>query len=99
MDPAEIAKFLESGMLVAFGCAWPANILHTLRHKSTQGKSLVFLMIVLVGYLFGIAAKILGDSINFVLLFYVLNLAMVTCDILLYLYYWNKERERYVAGG
>ncbi|MDR1312898.1 MAG: hypothetical protein LBQ12_04185 [Deltaproteobacteria bacterium] len=96
MDPSDISKFLESGMLVAFGFAWPANIVHTLRLKSTQGKSIMFLMIVFVGYVFGISAKVMGDSINYVLFFYVVNIVMVSCDIGLYAYFWNKERHRLV---
>ncbi|MDR1039613.1 MAG: hypothetical protein LBR80_05485 [Deltaproteobacteria bacterium] len=98
MDPSDISKFLESCMLVAFGFAWPANILHTLRHKSTQGKSLLFLLIVFVGYMFGIGAKVLGDTINYVLFFYLANIIMVGIDTCLYFYYWNKQRERFVAG-
>lgn len=81
-------------MLIAFGFAWPANIAHTLRHKSTLGKSISFLIIVLVGYLFGISAKILGKSINYVLFFYILNTLMVLFDIFLYYYYRRREREK-----
>ncbi|MDR1036588.1 MAG: hypothetical protein LBT40_08455 [Deltaproteobacteria bacterium] len=94
MTPSDISKFLESGMLVAFGFAWPANILHTLRLKSTQGKSLTFLLIVFVGYVFGIGAKILGNNINYVLLFYIANILMVSLDICLYFFYLSKERKK-----
>jgi hypothetical protein len=99
MAPSDISKFLESGMLVAFGFAWPANILHTLRNKSTRGKSITFLMIVTIGYMFGIGAKILGNEVSYVLFFYVLNILLVGCDICLYFYYWNKERGRPAEPG
>ncbi|MDR1081296.1 MAG: hypothetical protein LBQ79_10145 [Deltaproteobacteria bacterium] len=99
MDPSDISKFLESGMLVAFGFAWPANILHTLRSKSIRGKSITFLAIVFVGYMFGIGAKVLGDTINYVLIFYVANTLLVGCDICLYIHYWNREREKNVRPG
>ncbi|MDR2613202.1 MAG: hypothetical protein LBG06_10420 [Deltaproteobacteria bacterium] len=99
MNPTDIAKFLESGMLVAFGFAWPTSIANTLRYKSVRGKSLSFLIIVFLGYLFGIAAKILGENINYVLFFYILNASMVLMDLCLYYYYWEKERDKGVLGG
>ena len=34
---------LESAMLVAFGAAWPANIIKSLKSRTAKGKSLAFL--------------------------------------------------------
>jgi hypothetical protein len=92
MTPAETAGVFESLMLVAFGFAWPANILHTWRRKSAVGKSFAFLIIVLAGYVFGIAAKIFGGAINYVLFFYLLNLSLVGADLILSLHYRRRER-------
>jgi uncharacterized membrane protein len=92
MDDASWAKLFESLMLVAFGFAWPANIVNTLKRKSAVGKSLAFLLIVIVGYLFGIAAKFFGNNINYVLFFYLLNLAMVAFDLFLYFLYRRRDR-------
>ncbi|MDR2353386.1 MAG: hypothetical protein LBF22_09565 [Deltaproteobacteria bacterium] len=94
MELQQISNILESGMLVAFGIAWPANILNTLHHKSTVGKSLSFLIIVIIGYIFGVSAKLVIGHINYVVIFYLLNLAMVSFDLILYFYYAAKERAR-----
>ena len=36
-------------MLVCFGLAWPLNIIKSLRTKSTKGKRVFFLIVILVG--------------------------------------------------
>jgi len=87
-----IADFLESAMLVAFGLAWPVNILKTIKNKSTIGKSLTFLLIVLVGYVFGLSAKCFRGDLNYVAVFYTVNLLLVLADTILYLYYRRLER-------
>ncbi|MDR2339268.1 MAG: hypothetical protein LBF40_03925 [Deltaproteobacteria bacterium] len=91
MDHQSLANVLESLMLVAFGCAWPANIAHSLKRKSSVGKSLVFLVIVILGYLFGISAKIAGEGVNYVCLFYIANLLMVAFDLFLFFLYRGRE--------
>jgi hypothetical protein len=93
MDNASLGNIFESLMLVAFGFAWPANILHTLRRKSAIGKSLSFLIIVIIGYIFGASAKLVQGNINYVLLFYIINLSMVSFDLSLYFYYSGKEKK------
>ena len=88
--PTDLADVLESAMLVAFGLAWPVNILKTFRNKSTVGKSLAFLLIVLTGYVFGLTAKLIRGNLNYVALFYAVNLLLVLADTLLYFHY--RER-------
>ena len=87
-----MADILESAMLVAFGFAWPTNILNTLKNRSTAGKSLAFLLIVLTGYVFGLAAKLIRGHFNYVAFFYALNLILVLADTLLYFHYRRRER-------
>jgi hypothetical protein len=89
-----LGSLLESGMLIAFGFAWPANIAHTLRRKSAVGKSASFLIIIIIGYIFGIGSKIARQEINYVFILYLINLAMVSCDLFLYFYYKYKEEKR-----
>lgn len=86
------ADILESAMLVAFGFAWPTNILKTLSNRSTAGKSLPFLLIVVAGYIFGLAAKYIRGHFNYVVFFYALNLALVLADTCLYFHYLRRER-------
>ena len=70
-------------MIVAFGSAWPLSIYKSIKSKTTKGKSLFFLIIVFLGYLSGILHKILFNM-DFVIIFYILNLLMVFIDIMLY---------------
>ncbi len=79
-----LPNILESAMLVAFGAAWPVNILTSLRSRTAKGKSLSFLIIVIVGYICGISAKLAAGAINYVLFFYILNIIMVSADVGLY---------------
>ena len=87
-----MADVLESAMLVAFGLAWPVNILKTLRNRSTFGQSLAFLLIVLAGYVFGLFAKLIRGNLNYVAVFYAVNLLMVLACIFLYFHYRRLER-------
>lgn len=91
----QVAQVLEILMLLAFGFSWPNNIINSLRNKSTKGKSLAFMILIDIGYLCGIAAKIIAqNAVWYVLFFYVLNFTMVTIDMCLYFYYRKKEKNR-----
>jgi hypothetical protein len=71
-------------MLVCFGLAWPTAIIKSLRTRSTKGKSVLFLIIVAIGYLAGITHKLLYSR-DYVLYIYILNLCMVMFDLALYI--------------
>ena len=73
----------EVMMLVCFGAAWPASIWKSFRSKSTAGKSLVFLVVVDIGYVAGVIHKLLYN-LDAVVYLYILNTAMVFVDIVLY---------------
>ena len=71
-------------MLLCFGAAWPFSIYRSIKSRSIEGKSLFFLLVVLVGYVAGVLHKILYRFDNVVYL-YALNGCMVLADIALYL--------------
>ena len=81
-------SIFEIGMLICFGFAWPTAIYKSIKSQSVEGKSLLFLYVVIIGYLFGILHKLLY-SFDFVVILYVINLLMVSTDLLLY--YKNKK--------
>jgi hypothetical protein len=85
-----LMSIFEAGMLICFGLAWPVNIYKSIKSKSTGGKSEVFLLIILVGYAFGITHKILYSR-DIVLVLYIINVMMVLVDT--GLYYRNKKYE------
>lgn len=79
-------NLFEALMLICFGISWPISIAKSIRTKTVAGKSPLFMSIVVVGYSFGIIHKILY-SYDWVLYLYILNLCMVSIDILLYFKY------------
>ena len=79
------ADILEIMMIVCFGFSWPLNVVKSYRARTTKGKSLGFLMMIIIGYLCGIASKIISGSYKwYVMFFYVLNLCMVLLDVGMY---------------
>lgn len=84
-------SIFEAGMLVCFGFAWPVNIYKSLKSRSTRGKSVMFLYVVLAGYASGIIHKLLYNR-DIVLVLYIINMVMVTADTILY--YRNRRYER-----
>ena len=96
-----MALALETIMIALFGFSWPNNILKTLQNKSTKGKSLMFLLLIDIGYACGIASKFIklfeSDSHEWLfylsLAVYILNFVMVSIDLTLYFYYLSKEKK------
>jgi hypothetical protein len=73
----------EAVMMLCFGSAWPFSIYKSYTSRSNKGKSLWFMVIVLVGYTSGILHKILFNF-DFIITFYILNLVLVLIDASLY---------------
>jgi hypothetical protein len=88
-----MAQIFESLMIIFFGISWPVNIIKSYRARTTKGKSVLFLFLVLAGYYFGIIAKIAGNQINYVLIFYLINSFMVKVDIFMYVRNSAIDRE------
>jgi len=71
-------------MVICFGLSWPLSIMKSYRSRTTKGKSLFFLLFILIGYGCGIVSKLVGGNITYVFFFYVLNFVMVAIDVTLY---------------
>lgn len=69
-----MAEILETIMLICFGCSWPISVMKNIRAKTAKSTSLGFILLILTGYIAGIAAKIYTHRINYVLLVYLFNL-------------------------
>ncbi len=75
----------EAVMMLCFGMAWPVSILKSWRSRTNKGKSPLFLLIVLTGYVSGLVHKLWWQAqVDGVVWLYVLNAAMVAADALLY---------------
>jgi len=81
-------QFTEIAMLVLFGLSWPFNIAKSYKSRTTKGKSLIFELCVIAGYIFGVAGKLVTYATTGVfaysIWFYFADIAMVAADIVLY---------------
>ncbi len=88
-----MSEIFEILMVCFFGASWPMNVIKSYRVRTAKGKSFMFLMLIFTGYIFGIAAKLTAAEYKwYVLMFYVLNLLMVSADIILY--FRNRRLDR-----
>lgn len=87
-----MAQLFETIMLICFGCSWPISVVKSYRARTAKGKSVLFTYAIILGYISGILGKIAGHNINYVLALYVLNLVMVSTDLVLY--YRNRRLDR-----
>lgn len=78
-------------MLLCFGAAWPVSIYKSYRSKSTKGKSVFFLFIIVIGYISGVIHKLLY-SFDLVIILYSVNCIMVSIDIIFY--FRNRRIEK-----
>lgn len=81
-------SIFEIIMLLCFGAAWPFSIYRSYVSKSVAGKSSLFLIIILVGYVAGMLNKMFYHY-DHVIYLYLLNFIMVSIDLMLY--YRNKR--------
>ncbi len=92
-----ISELLEIAMVVCFGISWPASIIRSYKARTAKGTSLMFLVMIFLGYIAGVAAKLVSGNISYSVFFYMLNLIMVGIGIILYFrnrgYDAQRERE------
>ena len=88
-----MADVFELFMIVCFGVSWPLNIIKAWKARTAKGSSVPFYFLILVGYLFGIASKVIKlrrgiATPGYVWFFYILNSVIVTLGILV----WFRNR-------
>ena len=96
-----MSEILEITMLLCFGASWPMNVIKSSKVRTTKGKSLPFLILILFGYVCGIVGKLTSPGFKwYVMFFYVLNFTMIAADLLLYIrnYRLDKLAEKDTAG-
>lgn len=83
-----MAEILEVCMVLCFGISWPASIIKSYRARTAKGKSLLFIVMIGIGYVCGIAAKLFHffetDELRYPIYFYILNLLMIITELVLY---------------
>jgi hypothetical protein len=96
-----MAEILEIIMIVSFGVSWPINVIKSYKARTTKGKSLWFMILILFGYVAGIASKFVNveymanfENKWYVLFFYVLNFIMVSVDLGMYIRNYRLDKKR-----
>lgn len=88
-------SFFEILMLLCFGTAWPVSLRKSWTSRTNSGKSVFFLVVVVIGYMAGVVHKIFY-SLDVVIVLYALNMLMVSADIVLW--FRNDRLDKARAG-
>lgn len=101
-----MTDLLEALMILCFGLSWPISIRKSWVSRTAKGKSLFFEFFIWIGYIFGIARKIIlwsaagaaGTSLDWIFylswFFYILNMVEITIDMALYFRNVKLDKER-----
>ena len=94
-----MAEILEIIMIVSFGASWPLNVMKSWKARTTKGKSVLFICLILLGYVAGITSKFINPDFNYaekwyVLFFYFLNFTMVSADLGMYFRNLRLDKKR-----
>ena len=91
-----MTNLLEALMILCFGLSWPISIRKSWTSRTAKGKSLFFECFIWIGYVFGIARKVIlwmeagaaGTSLDWLFylgwFFYILNIVEISIDMALY---------------
>ena len=91
-----LTNLLEALMILCFGLSWPISIRKSWISRTAKGKSLFFEFFIWIGYVFGIARKVIlwmeagsaGTSLDWLFylgwFFYILNIVEISIDMALY---------------
>lgn len=96
-------NLLEAAMIFCWGLSWPVSIYKSYTSRTAKGKSVVFEVFILIGYICGIVRKFLqvatGEHFDWLFylafVFYFINLTAVTIDMLLW--FRNRKLDRQEA--
>ncbi len=84
-------SIFEALMLLCFGAAWPVNIYKSIKSRTSKGKSVFFMYLVIIGYISGVIHKLIYNP-DIVMYLYILNLIMVSIDAALF--FRNRALDR-----
>lgn len=79
-----MTEVLESVMLICFGLSWPISVVKNIKAHTAKNMSLKFILLIIAGYIAGIAAKFVSGTFNYVLAVYFFNLVAVSINLIVY---------------
>ncbi|AEE16996.1 hypothetical protein [Treponema brennaborense] len=88
-----MSQLLETLMLVCFGFSWPMSVYKNIKAGTAKSMSLPFILLIVGGYIAGISAKLISHNYSYVLIVYVLNLAIVSTNIVVYFINLKRDKE------
>lgn len=97
MDAGDISQW-EILMLLCFACSWPISIIKSLKTKMVIGKSPFFMIIIMLGYLFGIIHKVIHNH-DIVTYLYGFNFLLVAFDLTLFYLFIGKNKEQLLTNN
>ena len=92
-----MADLLEMFMVILFGASWPFNLAKLIRSRTTRGASLLFYIMIDLGYVAGSLSKIIKLRAGittpwYVWFIYCLNFCLVFAAVVIY--FRNRALER-----
>ena len=84
--------FFEALMLVCFGLSWPISLIKNIKANTAKNMSFRFTLLIILGYLAGISAKLMSRTINYVFVIYIINLVVVCMNLVVY--FVNKSYDK-----
>lgn len=87
-----MSEMLETIMLICFGLSWPISLVKNIKTGSAKGMSLPFTLLIIVGYVAGISAKLYSGVYTYVLVAYFWNLLLVGLNLVVF--FINKRKDR-----
>lgn len=90
----ELAQIFETIMLLCFLFAWPFSIIKMLRTKQSQGKSILFLLVIIIGYIMGILFRLFDEGeVEKTIFLYAINGIVVSYDLYLTIKYKRLNKK------
>ncbi len=93
-----LPEILETIMLICFGFSWPISVVKNIKARTAKSMSLPFILLILLGYVAGIASKFIAGNYSYVLVVYFLNIASVGANLVVYFINFNYDRKRIITG-
>ena len=104
-----MAEIFEIGMVLCFGASWPFNVIRAYKARTAKGTSLLFTLLIEIGYISAIIGKFVAahdasvkgepywNAVKIIaFIFYWINLAMVSAGLIIY--FRNKKLDAKAAA-
>lgn len=92
-----MSQALEAGMLLCFGISWPMSLIKNIKSHTAKNMSIGFIVLIITGYISGIVAKLYSHTYGYVLAVYLLNLLIVSLNLVVY--FVNRRLDRKAADS